>query len=278
MADFKGMNGMIALKRVALICVSLVLAGLAGCSSSSTHIAYVTLPTSNSIAAFRVSNHSGKFTSVVGSPFPTSAGASPVALTVSPSGKYLYVASSTLGLVFGYSIGSGTGVLQQVPDSLFTVGSGPFSVAVDPAEHFVYVANSLSDTISVLSLDASTGTLTSPPNSPFTADKNPVSLAIDSAGKFLYVANLGGNNVSAFSLDSTTGVPTELTNPKSPFGAGTRPVFVTIDSTGKFLYVANENSRDISAFTIDSSTGGLTNGSIAASVGSAPTSVATTTK
>jgi 6-phosphogluconolactonase (cycloisomerase 2 family) len=51
---------------------------------------------------------------------------------------------------------------------------------------------------------------------------------------------------------------------------------VTIDSTGKFLYVANENSRDISGFTIDSSTGGLTNGSIAASVGSAPTSVATT--
>src|SRR3989442_15597556 len=69
MADFKGMNGMIALKRVALTCVALVLAGLAGCSSSSTHIAYVTLPTSNSIAAFRVSNHSGKFTSVVGSPF-----------------------------------------------------------------------------------------------------------------------------------------------------------------------------------------------------------------
>src|SRR5207253_6373716 len=160
----------------------------------------------------------------------------------------------------------------------FTVGSGPFSVAVDPAEHFVYVANSLSDTISVLSLDASTGTLTSLPNSPFTADKNPVSLAIDSAGKFLYVANLGGNNVSAFSLDSTTGVPTELTTPKSPFAAGTRPIFATIDSTGKFLYVANENSRDISGFNIDSSTGGLTNGSIAASVGSAPTSIATTTK
>jgi 6-phosphogluconolactonase len=367
---------MIALKRVALICVSLMLAGLAGCSSSSTHIAYVTLPTSNSIAAFRVSNHSGKFTSVVGSPFaagnsPSSIvldpankfahaanqtgddislfkidhstgelseimprtpagispsalamdsagtflfaanvsssnisvysinagtgvltevsgspfsvvpGASPVALTVSPSGKYLYVASSTLGLVFGYSIGSG-GSLQQLSGSPFPVGSGPFSLAIDPGEHFVYVANSLSNsssvsgTISVLSIDATTGTLTSLPNSPFTAGTNPVSLAIDSAGKFLYVANLGGNNVSAFSLDSTTGVPTELTTPKSPFAAGTRPVFATIDSTGKFLYVANENSRDISGFTIDSSTGGLTNASIAASVGSAPTSIATT--
>ncbi|HEV2714372.1 MAG TPA: beta-propeller fold lactonase family protein, partial [Terriglobales bacterium] len=67
-----------------------------------------------------------------------------------------------------------------------------------------------------------------------------------------------------------------LTKPQSPFAAGTRPVFITIDSTGKFVYVANENSRDISAFTIDSATGGLTNGAIAASVGSGPSWIATT--
>src|SRR6184192_2949483 len=78
-----GKNGMIALKRIALICVLLVLAGLVGCSSSSTHIAYVTLPTSNSIAAFRVSNHSGKFTPVVGSPF--AAGNSPNSIVLDPA-------------------------------------------------------------------------------------------------------------------------------------------------------------------------------------------------
>jgi 6-phosphogluconolactonase len=367
---------MIVLKRTALISVLLALGGLAGCSSSSSkHLAYVALPSSNSIAAFRVSNHSGSFTPVVGSPFaagnsPTSMvldpankfayaanqagddislfkidsstgeiseimprtpagispaalamdsagtllfaanvssssisvysinagtgaltqiaqspvliqnGASPVALTVSPSGKYLYVASSTLGLVFGYSIGSG-GILQQVQAPV-AVGSGPFSLAIDPAEHFVYVANSLSTstsvpgTISVLALDPSTGTLTSLPNSPFTADKNPISLTIDSAGKFLYAANLGGNDVSAFSLDPTSGVPTELTKPKSPFAAGSEPVFATIDSTGKFLFTANQGSRNISIFTIDASTGGLTNGAIAAAVGSSPSWIATT--
>src|SRR2546427_4766679 len=91
MADFKGMNGMIALKRIALICVLLVLAGLVGCSSSSTHIAYVTLPTSNSIAAFRVSNHSGKFTPVVGSPF--AAGKLPKSIFLDPSNKFSYAAN-----------------------------------------------------------------------------------------------------------------------------------------------------------------------------------------
>src|SRR5207245_11432972 len=93
MADFKGMNGMIALKQVALTCVALVLAGLAGCSSSSTHIAYVTLPTSNSIAAFRVSNHSGKFTSVVGSPF--AAGNSPNSIVLDPAIKFAFVVYQT---------------------------------------------------------------------------------------------------------------------------------------------------------------------------------------
>src|SRR2546426_3200208 len=83
-----GKNGMIALKRIALICVLLVLAGLVGCSSSSTHIAYVTLPPSNSIAAFRVSNHSGKFTPVVGSPF--AAGKFPKFFLSDPSKKIFF--------------------------------------------------------------------------------------------------------------------------------------------------------------------------------------------
>src|SRR5437870_11703879 len=93
MADFKGMNGMIALKQVALTCVALVLAGLAGCSSSSTHIAYVTLPTSNSIAAFRVSNHSAKFTPVVGAAF--AAGNSPNSTAPAPANKFAYPANQT---------------------------------------------------------------------------------------------------------------------------------------------------------------------------------------
>src|SRR2546422_7369559 len=82
-----------ALKRIALICVLLVLAGLVGCSSSSTHIAYVTLPTSNSIAAFRVSNHSGKFTPVVGSPF--AAGNFPNSILLAPANKISYALHQT---------------------------------------------------------------------------------------------------------------------------------------------------------------------------------------
>src|SRR5207247_7361164 len=107
-----GKNGMIALKRVALICVSLVLAGLAGCSSSSTHIAYVTLPTSNSIAAFRVSNHSGKFTSVVGSPF--AGGNAPNSIVLDLANKFAYIATQTGTNISLFMIDSSTGDISEV--------------------------------------------------------------------------------------------------------------------------------------------------------------------
>src|SRR3989442_1996753 len=105
---------MIALKRIALICVLLVLAGLVGCSSSSTHIAYVTLPTSNSIAAFRVSNHSGKFTPVVGSPF--AAGKSPNSIVLEPANKFPYAANQTGTDISLFKIDHGTrGVPEVTP-------------------------------------------------------------------------------------------------------------------------------------------------------------------
>src|SRR5438128_9422199 len=128
MADFKGMNGMIALKRVALICVSLVLAGLAGCSSSSTHIAYVTLPTSNSIAAFRVSNHSGKFTSVVGSPF--AGGNSPNSIVLDPANKFAYAANQTGNDISLFMIDSSTGGISEVMPRT-RAGISPVALAMD---------------------------------------------------------------------------------------------------------------------------------------------------
>src|SRR2546421_11633858 len=115
---------MIALKRIALICVLLVLAGLAGCSSSSTHIAYVTLPTSNSIAAFRVSNHSGKFTPVVGSPF--AAGNSPNSIVLDPANKFAYAANQTGNDISLFKIDHSTGGLTEVtprtPAGIYSVG------------------------------------------------------------------------------------------------------------------------------------------------------------
>src|SRR5256885_14427931 len=118
---------MIALKRIALICVLLVLAGLVGCSSSSTHIAYVPLPPSNSIAAFRVSNHSGKFTPVVGSPF--AAGNSPNSIVLDPANKFPYAANQTGNDISLFKIDHSTGGLTEVtPRTPAGVSPGGFAM------------------------------------------------------------------------------------------------------------------------------------------------------
>src|SRR5437016_6696981 len=135
MADFKGMNGMIALKRIALICVLLVLAWLVGCSSSSTHIAYVTLPTSNSIAAFRVSNHSGKFTPVVGSPF--AAGNSPNSIVLDPANKFAYAANQTGNDISLFKIDNSTEGLKEVTPRT-PAGINPVALAMDSAGTFLF--------------------------------------------------------------------------------------------------------------------------------------------
>jgi 6-phosphogluconolactonase len=368
---------MMPTKREGLLWILLGLVGLAGCTSSSSHTAYVTLPSRNAIVAFRVDNHSGKMTQIVGSPFtgldsPTSilvhpsnrfayvtnqlendislftidqntgaltevmprtgagitpvflvmdagahflfaanqapngtisvytidsgkgtlhevagspfpTGANPAALAITPSGKYLYVATPNLGFVFGYAVTPGTGNLQAVPSSPFLVGSGPVSVAVDPSEHFVYVANSAASTISALAIDSS-GSLVadSVPGSPFptcrttttSCNDSPISVVVHSSGQFLYVANNTSNNVSAYGIASSTGALTLLTN--SPFTAGTAPVFASVDSTGKFLFVGNQSSSSITEFNIDSTTGGLPSTAAGASTNSAPTSMFTT--
>src|SRR5438132_12133775 len=148
---------MIALKRIAWMCVLLVLEGLVGCSSSSTHIAYVTLPTSNSIAAFRASNHSGKFTPVVGSPF--GAGHSPSSIVLDPANKFAYGANQTGNDISLFKIDHSTGGLTEVTPRT-PAGISPVALAMDSAGAFLFPANVSSSDISVYSIKGSTGLLT----------------------------------------------------------------------------------------------------------------------
>src|SRR6184192_83547 len=95
---------------------------------------------SSDISVYSINAGTGVLTEVSGSPFPTAPGASPVALTVSPSGKYLYVASSTLGIGCGYSFGSGGGILEQVPGPRCAVGSRKSTGVIATDQYFSRVA------------------------------------------------------------------------------------------------------------------------------------------
>src|SRR5262249_17017086 len=157
-----------------------------GCGSSSSHVAYVTLPSVNGITGLRVNDDSGAITTIFGSPFP--AGHSPSSVWIHPSNKFLYVVNQTDRNISLFTIESKTGPLTEVMPRVAT-GLTPTSLTGDPNGGFLYVANEGSDSISSYSIDAGSGVLTPVTGSPFSTPSHPFALTVSPSGSFLYVVN-----------------------------------------------------------------------------------------
>ena len=208
-------------------------------------------------------------------------------VTVDPSGKFAYVASSgdvwdiDFGSVLTYTINPTTGALTSTTGGINGTGINGTpeffnSVAVDPSGKFAYAADGGafpagsfggSSSVSMYTINSTTGALTS--IGMIAAGTGPDSVAVDPAGKFAYVTNFDSNDVSMYTIDATTGALASI----GTIAAGTGPDSVAVDPAGKFAYVANFDSNDVSMYTIDATTGALTSiGTIAA--GTSPFSVA----
>jgi YVTN family beta-propeller protein len=203
-------------------------------------------------------------------------------VTVDPSGKFAYVASSgdewdiDFGSVLTYTINPTTGALTSTTGGINGTGlngTSEFfnSVAFDPSGKFAYAADGGAfpagsyggdSSVSMYTINSTTGALTS--IGMIAAGAGPDSVAVDPAGKFAYVANFGSNDVSMYTIDATTGALAST----GTIAAGPGPVSVAVDPAGKFAYVANwtyDTEGSVSMYTIDATTGALISlGSIAA--------------
>src|SRR6185436_18127484 len=99
------------------------------------------------------------------------AGSEPMAVTVHPSGRFLYTASIESNDISAYTIDSATGALAPVPGSPFP-GGDPYALGVDASGRFLYVTNYNLNSVSGYAIDPLTGSLTPVPGSPFTAGLN----------------------------------------------------------------------------------------------------------
>lgn len=212
-------------------------------------------------------------------------------VTVDPSGKFAYVASSgdvwdiDFGSVSAYSINSTTGALTSTTGGITGTGINGTpelfnSVAFDPSGKFAYAADGgafpagsfgSESSVSMYTVNSTTGALTL--IGMIDAGACPDSVAVDPAGNFAYVTNFCSNDVSMYSIDATTGALTSI----GSIAAGTNAFSVAVDPTGKFAYVVNTtvNNTDgsVSMYSIDATTGVLTpTGTIA--TGLSPTSIA----
>jgi 6-phosphogluconolactonase (cycloisomerase 2 family) len=237
-------------KKISLGLVVLGLAALLGCGSSSTHVAYVALAGANGVAAYRIDNHSAKFTPIVGSPFPT--GNSPSSVLVHPSGKFVYVANQTDNDISLFSVDSAIGSLTEVLPRTNT-GLTPVSLLMDSGGSFLFAVNQLSSSISVYSITSGTGVLKPVSGSPFATFPNPVAMAIAPSGKYLYLVN--ANLGIVVTLSNTSGV---LSAVGGPVGVGQGPQAIAVDPSGNFVYVANTAANTVSVLSVDSTNGTLT--------------------
>ena len=238
---------------------------------------------SSDVSVFSI-NGTG-LTPVAGSPFTTvPAGSSsypngtlPVAVTVSASGKFLYVANQLADFVSVFSINSTSGALTASGVPFYNAGTSPSGLAITPNGGFLYVANAGSNNISAFAIcdavvtsctnvNSPDGTLTPVTGSPFPAGLGPVAIAIDPNFNFLYVVDKGSNTVSQYAFGSGSGVLT----PFSPatISTGATPVSIAIRSgaTGTnvgntttnptdYVYVANNGAGTVSTFTLATTTG-----------------------
>lgn len=218
---------------------------------------------SANISALEITQATGALTTLVSSPFTTSA--NPYSMSFDPQGRFLYVGheSAAVGAVSGYTVNSATGELTQIPGSPFAVavGSTPVAVHVSPDGNHLYVGSSQS-TINghVFTIDQSTGALSQIQGSPFTLINDAISVFVHPSGKFAYFAQyFAPTGVVGLSRDSASGALSLLAG--SPYAAGSAPGFISGDVFGRFVYVANSGDAvgiaAISGFKVNTTTGEL---------------------
>ena len=228
-------------------------------------------------------------------------GTYPIAMTIDPSFRYLFVVDSyapgfngvappninplgsntvaTQGCVVVYPISSSTGKLgTPVSDggqSCFPIGtpvlgSQPIGITATAFVNYLYVADQGTHSIYAYSVDYASGVLTPLTNNNFQAGVKPSAIASDPTGRFVYVTDQYQNVILGYNILSGGALVSQV---NGPFPTDLYPYSMVIDPRGKFLYVTNYNSNDVRAYTIQSATGNPVSISTGYGTGTGPTCI-----
>jgi len=186
-------------------------------SSSALFVAAIDTTTGKGLVfAFSTANNS---LAPLNGGVPVSAGVQPSAITLDPTGSYLYVTDASAADVLGWSVSSGTPT--ALSGSPFLAGNQPSAMVIDATGKFVFVANAGDS--NVIGYSISGGNLTRLQT--FATDTQPVAVGIDPAmNRYLYTVNFLSSTVSGFEINSTTGGL--LNSQNSPFTANANPTAV----------------------------------------------------
>jgi 6-phosphogluconolactonase (cycloisomerase 2 family) len=171
------------------------------------------------------------------------------ALSVEPSGTFLYVTSLTQGVCM-YKIDPQTGLLTANNPPKVPGLTQPAQTAVDPTGKFAYVVNNFApggtSGVSMYAIDSSTGVLNS--TGAVQAGFNPNAVTVDPSGRFVYVRN--SDLTLLYSINHSSGLLSEIGSAGSGIAGA-----LTFDPSGNFAFAVLNGS--VLTFTVNSSAGSL---------------------
>jgi 6-phosphogluconolactonase len=130
--------------------------------------------TTGNISGFNIDPDSGALTPIPGSPFTSTVGSGPTALTVDPSGRFVYaVTPGSSSSIWCFTITSTNGQLVAVTNSPFSLTAGELFALIDPSGNFFYIGSSAGHGIEGYTYNPSTGAPSAILGSPFSTGTPP---------------------------------------------------------------------------------------------------------
>jgi 6-phosphogluconolactonase (cycloisomerase 2 family) len=174
----------------------------------------------------------------MGSPVPV--GNQPLACTVDPARRFLYVANRGDFSISVVPLDPSTGA-PLGPGQAFVLNGGlPSAVAAESSGRVLLVTLENFDLLIALVVEEVTGDLTVVSQAPTGAQ--PSAVVVGPTGTQVLVANAGDGSVSTYDLDLSTG---ELNSAGPPLPVGGDPVSIALDDAGRFAYVACRSSHEV---------------------------------
>ena len=132
------------------------------------------VPTIGNISAFTIDPNTGALMPILGSPFTSSNGTGPTALTVDPAGRFVFaVTSGTSYSIWCFAITATNGQLTPVTNSPFSLAAGGLFALIDPSGNYLYTGTSTGSGVAGFTYNQSTGVPTAIVGSPFSTGRPP---------------------------------------------------------------------------------------------------------
>jgi 6-phosphogluconolactonase len=130
--------------------------------------------TIGNISAFSIDPGSGELTTILGSPFTATNGTGPTAITVDPSGTFVYaVTTGSSFAIWCFTIDPTNGQLVAVANSPFSLAAGALFALIDPSGNYFYIGTQSGNAIEGYTYNPSTGVPTAIAGSPFSTGTAP---------------------------------------------------------------------------------------------------------